>query len=433
MSVPRHIPGFRFIRTLDGINEYLLVKNGLRVLIVPDHSVPVAACMVTYHVGSRNEVAGYTGSTHILEHLLFKGSKRFDARKGRDVWKLLETKGARINATTWLDRTNYYEVVPRERLRTAIELEADRMRHAILRAGDLASEMTVVRNEFERGENDPTEALDKHIWATAYLAHPYHHSTIGWKSDIEGATIERLREFYDTFYWPNNATVSIIGDIDVREVLGYVRKYFGAHPHSPHTISQAVVGEPEQEGPRAVTVLRPGNTRIIGIAHKTPAGLDSDIAPLAVLALVLAGGKASRFYRKLVDGGKAAKVHAMFYPFFDPGLFTLYVHPSKDVSFSEIEEVVRVEYAHIARRGITAKEIAMAREKFAMDLAESRDGTYALAATLNECLAIGDWRWFATFPEQIRKVRSIDVARVVQKYFVRKQETVGYFSSTTHD
>ncbi|MFZ2500812.1 MAG: pitrilysin family protein, partial [Minisyncoccia bacterium] len=217
MATHARVPGITFIRELEGIQEYRLDANGLRILLSPDANAPVAGFMVTYHVGSRNETIGHTGATHLLEHLMFKGSENFNKEKGNTVWEILETKGALINASTWNDRTNYFEVVPKEYLPIAIALEADRMRRARIYEEDRKSEMTVVLNEYERYENNPTEALEKQIWALAYEAHPYHHSTIGWRSDIEHMSIERLKQFYDDFYWPDNATVSVVGGFDTAE------------------------------------------------------------------------------------------------------------------------------------------------------------------------------------------------------------------------
>ena len=208
--------GYDFIKESGGIKEYKLRSNGLNVLVKEDGSAPVATFMVTYRVGSRNEVTGNTGSTHLLEHLMFKGSKKFNTKKGNTVFQVLQSFGARVNATTWLDRTNYYATMPSNKLEVAIEIEADRMRNAYIKEEDRQSEMTVVRNEFERGQNSPTNVLDEHLWATAYQAHPYHHSTIGWKSDIENVSIESLQEFYDTFYWPNNATAIVVGALKQR-------------------------------------------------------------------------------------------------------------------------------------------------------------------------------------------------------------------------
>ena len=218
---------FKKIKKSNEISEYRHTKNDLSVLLSENHNSPVITFMITYHVGSRNEAIGYTGATHLLEHLMFKGSKKFNKEKNNAIWDVLQNIGAVLNATTWFDRTNYFELVPAEHIEKAVEIEADRMRNAFIKNEDKQSEMTVVRNEFERGENDSWEALDKNIWATAYQAHPYHHSTIGWRTDIENVSIEKLKDFYDTYYWPNNATVTVIGDFQSEKIYDGVDTYAG--------------------------------------------------------------------------------------------------------------------------------------------------------------------------------------------------------------
>src|ERR1700727_1975067 len=203
--------GFSHIKSLGGIDEYRLDSNGLTVLLVPDHSAPVVTFEVTYQVGSRNEVTGTTGATHILEHLMFKGSEAYDDPKGNSIKQYLERVGGQFNANTAVDRTSYFATLGRDDLEGYVAIESDRMRNLWLHEADRQSEMTVVRNEYERGKNDPNNALIEEVTAAAYVALPYHHPTIGWKSDIEHVPIEKLRQFYDTFYWPNNATVTVGG------------------------------------------------------------------------------------------------------------------------------------------------------------------------------------------------------------------------------
>ena len=178
--------GFTFEEESGGIEAYRLEANGLQVLLLPQTAAPVVTFMITYHVGSRNEALGLTGATHFLEHLMFKGTSRFNKRAGTSVFNTLQRVGAEINATTWFDRTNYYELLPKEHLPLAVEIEADRMRGALIDAADLESERTVILNEFDRGENDPMRKLYHAVWSSAFVAHPYHHPTIGWRSDIDG-------------------------------------------------------------------------------------------------------------------------------------------------------------------------------------------------------------------------------------------------------
>src|ERR1700730_102191 len=228
--------GFSFVKSFGGIDEYHLDSNGLTVLLVSDHSAPVVPSQVGFWGGSRNEVTGTTGATHTLEHLMFKGSENFNDPKGNSVKQFLERVGGQFNASTAVDRTNYFATVGRENLEGYIAIEADRMRHLWLRETDRQAEMTVVRNEYERGKNDPDRVLGEEVTAAAFQALPYHHPTIGWKSDIEHVSIGKLHDFYDTFYWPNNATVTVVGDVDEAATLGLIKKYYGVYSPSPQPI-----------------------------------------------------------------------------------------------------------------------------------------------------------------------------------------------------
>ncbi|MDQ6940580.1 MAG: insulinase family protein, partial [Verrucomicrobiota bacterium] len=295
-------------------------SNGLQVLLLPEHSSPTLTFMVTYRVGSRNEVTGTTGATHLLEHLMFKGSPKFNDANHTSVKQLLERVGGIYNASTSLDRTNYYANIASENLENYMAIEADRMRNLWLRESDRKPEMTVVRNEFEIGENDPNQALEKELYAAAYQAHPYHHSTIGWRSDIEKVPIEKLKEFYDTFYWPDNATASVIGDFDPAAALALVKKYYGAFPKSPKPIPVVYTEEPDQTGPRRVTVQRAGELGVVAVAYKGPAGTAPDQAAIAVLDNILTSGKNSRFYRALTDKNLTTSVRMDSGFFHDPSL-----------------------------------------------------------------------------------------------------------------
>tara|TARA_B110000003_G_scaffold79741_1_gene81268 strand:- start:2450 stop:3739 length:1290 start_codon:yes stop_codon:yes gene_type:complete len=418
---------FEQIKSSGDIDEYRLKSNDLRVLMLQDTSTPVATFMVTYHVGSRNEAIGYTGSTHLLEHLMFKGSRNFNKEKGTAIWDELQSIGAQINATTWNDRTNYFEVVPSEHIEKAISIEADRMRFSFLRDEDRQPEMTVVRNEYERGENSPFDVLDKNIWATAYQAHPYHHSTIGWKSDIENVSTERLKEFYDVYYWPNNATVTIIGDFEKDSTLSLIDKYFGEHKKSSHEIPEVYTEEPKQEGPRRLVVKRSGQSGITAIAHKTPPGLDNDMYAIQVLGKILCDGKSSRLYKKIVDKGLATSLFMYDFPFKDNGLFITYAFLTPGTDNQKVEDIILKEYSDIIKNGVDESEIMRAVAQIRATVAFSRDGSYAVASALNEAIAIGDWQFYTTFLEKIKLVTINDITRVAEKYLVEDQSTVGWF------
>ena len=424
-------PGFKFVKSSGGIEEYTLQKNDLTVLVLEDHSAPVATFMVTYHVGSRNEAIGYTGSTHLLEHLMFKGSRNFNKEKGTAIWTELQNIGAQINATTWNDRTNYFEVVPSEHLERAIAIEADRMRFAFLRDEDRQPEMTVVRNEYERGENSPFDVLDKNIWATAYLAHPYHHSTIGWRSDIENISTERLQEFYHTYYWPNNATATIIGDFNKAEALALIKNYFGEHNASKNNIPEMYTEEPEQEGPRRTAVKRAGQTGVVGVGHKTQEGLHEDTYAFQLLGKILSEGKTSRFYKTIVDRGLATSLLMYDFPLKDNGMFITYIFLTPDTDHQTVEDIVLEEYKKIINGGVTKEEIARAKAQTRASVAFSRDGSYAVASALNEAIAIGDWTFYTTFMDHIEKVSTKDIQRVAKKYLVEEKSTTGWFIPKT--
>ncbi len=420
-------PGFKFIKASGGIEEYRLTSNKLRVLTLEEHSAPVTTFMVTYHVGSRNEAIGHTGATHLLEHLMFKGSKKYNKENNTAIWTELQNIGAQINATTWNDRTNYFEVVPSEHLERAIAIEADRMRNAFLKDEDRQPEMTVVRNEFERGENSPFDVLDKNIWATAYQAHPYHHSTIGWRSDIENVSTKRLQEFYNMYYWPNNATVTVIGDFEKKRTLALIKKYFGAHGRSQHAIPEMYTEEPAQEGPRRIMVKRAGQTGIVGVGHKTPEGLNQDIYALQVLGKILTEGKISRLYKRIVDPGLATSLFMYDFPFKDCGMFISYVFLTPETDHNSVEEIILGEYRQIIKEGIKQKELDRAKAQIKANIAFSRDGSYAVASALNEAIAIGDWTFYSTFMDHIIKVSRKDIQRVAEKYLIEDQSTTGWF------
>jgi len=419
--------GFSKIKTLNGISEYRLDQNGLTVLLLEDHSAPVTTFMVTYQVGSRNEVTGTTGATHLLEHLMFKGTEKYNKQNGQHIDNLLGNIGARLNASTWNDRTNYFEIIPKDYLELAIDIEANRMRNLRLRPGDKDAEMTVVRNEFERGENDPSEALDKVIWATAFEAHPYHHSTIGWRSDIENVPVPKLRAFYNTFYWPNNATVTIIGDFDPDMALQLVKKYYGTIPSSPKPIPQLYTTEPKQEGPRRVIVRRPGQLGVVGIGWKVPAGLDNDTYALSILDKILTQGKTSRFYKALIDANKAVNVYNFYMPFHDPGMFIPYAFLAPGVTHEEVEKIILKEIEEIKEKGVSKEEVQRAINQVAAETAYGRDGSFSIASQINEAIALGDWTQYANFLQNIQKVTTTDVQEVVKKYFNEDQSTTGWF------
>ena len=419
------IPAFAYEDAVGGVTAYRHRTNGLQVLLYPLRAAPVATFMVTYRVGSRNEATGLTGATHFLEHLMFKGSKRFNAAQGTSVFQILQRHGAQVNATTWLDRTNYYALLPSAHVDRAIEIEADRMRGALIAPEAVASEKTVILNELDRGQNDAVRNLFHQVWAAAFPAHPYGHPTIGWRSDVEHVTAEALRGFYDTYYWPDNATASVIGDFDARAVLEKVDAHFGAIPPAPQPVPDVHTREPEQHGERRVTLHQAGQIGHLIVGWKMPPARDPDADALAVLELLLTYGKASRLHRALADTSLVTSVSGFVSRLRDPGLFCIIAQVAPGRTHAEVEEALYAALDKVVEEGVREGELVRARAVLRAHEAYGRDGAYAAAAGLNEAIAAGDWKLFATAFERLGRVQAEDVQRVAARYLRATTRTVG--------
>jgi len=410
-----------------GIREFRSRPNGLRVLLIENRVAPVVTFAIVYHVGSRNEAVGYTGATHLLEHLMFKGTPDYRRETGTAIAAVLEAIGARFNATTWFDRTNYYETIPSDRLDVAVKLEASRMRGSLLRDEDRAPEMTVVRNEFERGENSPFQVLYKDSFAVAFREHPYHHPTIVWRSDIEGVTTARLKEFYDSFYHPNNATAMVIGDFEEADTLDLLARHFGSIPASPRPIPIVHTVEPPQEGERRFVVRRAGQVAWCALSWRTVEARHADTHALAVLGNVLGGGVTARLYQALVEKSLTLSVTVVPWQLRDPALFSVFAPVRPGVAHADVESVIREEAARVGRDGVTEAELEKARTQIEAEVIFDRDSTDQIAASLSEAIAVADWRWYADYTEAIRRVTREDVQRVAKTYFEDDRFTVGVF------
>jgi zinc protease len=444
-QVERLPEGVEFVAEEEGVREYRLA-NGLKLLTVENRVAPVATMLVVYRVGSRNEAVGHTGATHLLEHMLFKGTPTFNKRAGTQIAATLQRVGADYNATTWYDRTNYFETVPSDALELAVRLEADRMRNSFIADEDRRSEMTVVRNELERGQNEPALVLDESVYAAAFREHPYHHPTIGWRADVENVPTARLKEFYDTFYYPNNATAAVVGDFETGQTLELINKFFGALPPSPASIPEVYTDEPRQQGERRVVVRRAGELPLVQVAFRTPSALgqtrvlsnaelaaraasppeENDIYPLAVLAAALAGGVTSRLYQALVETELAVSVDARVDQFRDPGLFNVYATAGPGVEPARVEEVIHGELRRAAE-DLKDEEAEKAKRQIAAHVAYERDGTQNVAIQLSEAEAVADWRFYNSYAKNVSRVTTGDVQRVAAEYFHEDNRTVGHF------
>ena len=419
--------GFERIGEEGGVREWRLPANGLTVLTVPTPVAPVATFCVVYRVGSRNEVTGRTGATHLLEHLMFKGTERFNQDRGTGIARMLQRLGASFNATTWLDRTNYYATVPVEALDRVMEIEADRMRNARIREEDLASERTVVLNELERGENDPFDLLLKHTFATAYLEHPYRYPTIGWRSDVEAVTADVLRSFYDTYYHPDNAVAIVAGAIDEAAALASVARWFGHIPAGRLPRPEVHTRESEQRGERRFELRRAGEVGWVALSWHVPEGLHPDMPALDVAAQVLSEGVTSRLHQRLVETNRCLGVHAFAWELHDPGLFQVFATLAPGTPHEEVEAVIREEVARLGSGGPTEEETARARIQVETALAFHRESPAQIASALTEAVAMGDWRRFVRELDDVAAVTPADVRGAVARHLRDGNLTVGWF------
>ncbi len=424
---PSRLPGgVRSVASVEGIHEYAL-PNGLRVILFPDPSKQTTTVCVTYIVGSRHEAYGETGMAHLLEHLMFKGSANHP-----DIPGELTAHGCRPNGSTWFDRTNYFETfaATEENLSWALEMEADRMVNSFIAQKDLDSEMTVVRNEFESGENDPTAVLEERVFSTAYLWHNYGNSTIGCRADIENVPIERLQAFYRKWYQPDNAVLVIAGKFDAEKTLGLVQSSFGKIPRPQRSIERTYTAEPPQDGERTVTLRRVGDTQAVAVAYHVPAGSHPDFAAIEVLASILNEEPSGRLYKDLVETKKAVDVRATAYQLAEPGMLVASAEVRSDRPLEEARRSMLDAVEGVAEGGVTAAELARAQEGLLKDWEMAMLNSQRAAIGLSEWAAMGDWRLLFLHRDRLRAVTAEDVQRVARTYLVENNRTVGTFIPT---
>ncbi|MCB9799489.1 MAG: insulinase family protein [Candidatus Omnitrophica bacterium] len=420
---------FAFVRETGGIHEYELKSNGLHVLLMEDHSAPVATVMVNYQVGSRHETEGLRGSAHLLEHMMFKGTEKYQKAKGTAIARVLQSVGAHLNATTWQDGTNYYETIPSDHLDVALDIESQRMRGSLFKAEDLASEMHVVHSELEKIENSPITMLHYALWGEAFKTHPYHYPVIGFREDIEAVTSEDLHHFYDLYYWPNNAYLTIIGDFNTAETLEKISHFFGSVPRSSDPVPSMNITEPAQNGFRHTEVRREDQLESVMVAHKIPGMTHPDIPALDLLCQILSSGKNSRLYRLLVDSGLAVEVRTDISKSHDPGLLITHAVAAPETAHDDLQDLILAAYRDIAENGVTETELTNAKNMLEANLLFSRDGSFAMASDISEAISGGDWTFFVRYPEKIREVSAADVQTAAAKYLVDSQMTTAYLIS----
>lgn len=416
----------REVTSVEGITEYRL-DNGMRVLLFPDASKPTVTVHITYLVGSRHEGYGEAGMAHLLEHMLFKGTPTHP-----DVPGVLRERGAQMNGTTSYDRTNYFETLPAENdnLEFALRLEADRMINSHVAKKDLDSEMTVVRSEFERGENDPLRILRQRIFSVAFDWHNYGKSTIGNRADIERVPIDKLKAFYKRHYQPDNAVLVVAGQFDRDKALELIEKYFGSIPRPSRQLDSTYTEEPAADGERTVVLRRVGEVGAVGVAYRVPAGPHTDFPSIDVMTDILTNEPSGRLYKALVETKKATSVSGGAPSLHDPGLLLFTASVRSDGDLESVEEILIDQLEGLATKGVTDAEVARAREKYLRQIELAMTNTAVIASILSEATAMGDWRMLFLNRDQMEKVTPDSVRKVAARYLVQNNRIVGLFVPT---
>lgn len=409
--------------TMAGITEYAY-PNGLRVLLLPDAASTTMTVNMVYLVGSRHEGYGETGMAHLLEHLNF-----ILTTDGRNIKQELTSRGADWNGTTSLDRTNYYETVKasEDNLKWALGLEADRMVKMRIEKELLDTEMTVVRNEFERGENNIPRVLNERVLSTAFLFHNYGKPTIGSRQDIEKVPIDRLAAFYHKYYQPDNAVLVIAGPIDPAKTLTMIATSVGSIPRPTRKLDETYTVEPVQDGERYVELRRVGKGKDIVTAYHTPALAHPDDGALEVMDGILTSGSSGRLYKALVESKKALSVSMGIMENHDPGVTTISAVLSDDQSLDEVKKIMSDTIAGLVKNPPTKEEVDRARNSIVQRMDREFTSSQNLAMSMTDMAAAGDWRLLFMNYEEIAHVTPEDVVRVAKTYFKDSNKTVGVF------
>jgi zinc protease len=411
------------------------LPNGMLALVRESHSAPVAACAVWYRVGARNEAPGITGVSHWVEHMLFKGTPAIPAG---ELDRLVARNGGTFNAFTSQDYTAYFETLPADRIELGLQIESDRMVNALFDPQEVESERTVIISEREGHENDPDWWLNEAVMAAAYQLHPYRNEVIGWKSDLLAITRDDLYRHYQTFYMPNNAILTLVGDFDAQAMLGRIERLFGDLPVGPELPAPRAV-EPQQQGERRVLIRRPGPAQYVQIAFHAPDCRDPDFAAMVVLDAVLSGAKplgfgggaqtnrSARIYRALVETQLAAYAGSGFGASYDPTLLELHATVQEGRTAEEVEAALLAEVERIQQEDVSPAELQKVLKQVRAQVA------YANESVTSQALSLGMWEVLDRYdrmervPGELSAVTAEDVRRVAQRYLTDRNRTVGHF------
>jgi zinc protease len=411
------------------------LQNGLQVLLRENHNAPVASFWIFYRVGSRNEAPGLTGISHWVEHMLFKGTERFP--RG-EFDRAISRAGGVFNGMTSQDWTTYYESLPADRIDLAIQAESDRMANCTFDPAETEAERGVIISEREGSENNPAYLLSEGVQAAAFLAHPYRHPIIGWKTDLESMTRDDLLLHYRTWYTPNNAVVVVVGDFESEQLLATIDGSFGHLPAGPARPPMRV-REPQQEALRRVVLTGSDPTPYLMMAFRAPAADHPDFFPLMVMDAVLGGAKglgvlsgggnarSSRLYRALVESGLSVDASSSFRPSLDPELFTFFVTPAPESTLQQLEDAIWNQIRLIQEGGVTQAELAKAIKQTRAQFAYSNESVTMQAYWLGFAEVVTSLKWLDEWPQRLEAVTSEEVQRVAREWFAPHLQTVGWY------
>ena len=413
----------QLVTQVEGIKEYKL-DNGLRILLLADNSQNNVVVNIVYLVGSRHEGYGESGMAHLLEHMMFKTSKRY-----KDIKKTIADKGASANGTTWYDRTNYYEVLPAsdDNLKWALDMESDRMVNSQILKEELKTEFSVVRNEFESGENDPSSVLEERIIASGYLWHNYGKSTIGSKEDIERVPVDNLRAFYKKYYQPDNAVLMVAGKFDEAKALAWIQQFYSNIPKPSRVLQPTYTVEPVQDGERYVELKRVGDIQYMGMMYHTASYSDKDYAANQALLNILTNNPSGILYKALVEKKLATSVDQELLALKDPGFTYLQAEIPKEKSIDSAKTVFLSTLDNLGKTTITSEELERAKNALIKRTENTTNNTISFCINLTEAIGAGDWRLFFINRDRVEKLNLADVQNFAKNYYKPSNRTWGLF------
>jgi predicted Zn-dependent peptidase len=409
--------------TADDVQTFTL-KNGMKILVLEDHSIPNANMYLFYKVGSRNEYPGITGISHFFEHMMFKGAKKYGPI---EFDRVMEANGGSNNAYTTQNITAYTNWFPNHTMEVIFDLEADRIQFLDFDSTMIESERGVILSERSTGlENDPLEELWDEVQAAAYTAHPYMWPVIGWESDIKNWTKQDLENYFRTYYAPNNCVVVIAGDVQIDWVKSLSEKYFEPIPNGPkprkiHTV------EPEQKGERRVFVKRDVPSPYLMFAYHVPQSNSEEYYALDLLESILSSGRTSRLYKSIVDEKQLAIDIGTYYgQAFDPTVILVYAIANQDVKVEVLEKAITDEIEKVINEGITDDELQKVRNQKLMGFYRSMETINGKANTIGTYeIFFGDYKKLFSAPDDYNKVTKEDIKQVAKKYFTKDNRTIG--------